>query len=199
MLSILLSMSLFAFIGAASPGPVNIIATTSSVNYGFRKTLPHVLGASLSYAGIVYLVGAGLSEVLVKYPQATQGLKYLAGAFLLYMAYNIAVSEIPGDSREREASGAPNMLQGALAQGLNPKAWLVSMSGVSVFVSPNSPVEMYLLYFTGLSFIICLVGVGIWALFGQLLSALLNKSAHHLLFNRCMGLMLAGSVVAMFV
>jgi threonine/homoserine/homoserine lactone efflux protein len=192
-------MSIFAFIGAASPGPVNIIATTSSVSYGFKRTLPHVLGASVSYAGIVYLVGAGLGELLEKYPQITLLLKYMAAAFLLYMAVKIATAHVDGDSSNLQVMQAPSVIQGALAQGLNPKAWLVSMSGVSVFVTPNSPSDMYLLYFTSLSFVICLLGVGMWALFGRVLSSLLDKPSHQSLFNRLMGVVLAISVISMFV
>ncbi len=198
MLSIIASMSLFAFIGAASPGPVNIIAVSSSAAFGFKQTVSHVLGASLSYALIVYCVGLGLGEVLLMYPQITQILQYLSAAFLLFIAYKIAFTGAQLDKDDHRQLQRPSLLQGALAQGLNPKAWLVSMSGVSIFVSANNPAELYLLVFTSVSFVICVIGVGIWAIIGQVLSRLLKDVRNLLLFNRVMGALLALSVVSMF-
>ena len=199
MLSIILSMSLFAFIGAASPGPVNIIAISSSAAFGLKRTFSHVLGASISYAVIVYGVGVGLGEVLLKFPQITHTLQYLSAAFLLYIAYKIAFAKVHLEGDEQPKEQIPSMLQGALVQGLNPKAWLVSISGVSIFVSANSPAELYLLIFTSVSFVICLIGVGIWALFGRVLSTLLKDAKYQTLFNRVMGLLLTLSVVSMFI
>lgn len=197
MLSIILSMSVFAFIGAASPGPVNIIATSSSVNFGFKRTLPHVLGASISYALLVFIVGIGLNQFLLDLPQFSQWLKYIGGIFLLYMALKIATAKANTEGQEGVTATAPSFLQGALAQGLNPKAWLVSMSGVSVFVTPNAPAFTYLVIFTVLSFVICCVGVGIWAVAGQMISGLINQ--HQIMFNRIMGLLLSLTVISMFI
>jgi threonine/homoserine/homoserine lactone efflux protein len=197
MFSIILSMSIFAFIGAASPGPVNIIATSSSVNFGFKRTIPHVLGASIAYGLIVFIVGAGLSQLLILYPQLTQLLKYIGAIFLLYMAFKIATAGA-ADNQSEENSLAPSALQGGLSQGLNPKAWLVSMSGISIFVTPNDPNILYLILFTGLSFIICVIGVSIWAAAGQCISMWLTKDKYQIMFNRIMGLLLSLTVVTMF-
>jgi threonine/homoserine/homoserine lactone efflux protein len=197
MFSIILSMSIFAFIGAASPGPVNIIATSSSVNFGFKRTIPHVLGASIAYGLIVFIVGTGLSQLLILYPQLTQLLKYIGAIFLLYMAFKIATAGA-ADKQLEENSLAPSALQGGLSQGLNPKAWLVSMSGIGIFVTPNDPNILYLILFTGLSFIICVIGVSIWAAAGQCISRWLTKDKYQVMFNRIMGLLLSLTVVSMF-
>jgi threonine/homoserine/homoserine lactone efflux protein len=85
MLAILFSMSVFALIGAITPGPVNIIATSSGVRFGFVRTLPHVSGATVSYTLIVALVGNGLHQLLSDHPQIIELLKYPGGGFLLYM------------------------------------------------------------------------------------------------------------------
>ena len=197
MFSIITSMAVFAFIGAVSPGPVNIMATSSSVNFGFKRTLPHVLGASLSYAAIVFLVGIGLNQLLSEHPQITDLLKYIGATFLLYMSYKIATAA--ADNNENIAhKRAPTILEGGLAQGLNPKAWLVSMSGVSIFVTPNDPASLYVIIFSLLSFIICLFGVGTWAVAGSLISDMLSEKRHQVTFNRIMGLLLSLTVVSIF-
>jgi len=197
MSAILLSMATFAFIGAASPGPVNIIATSSGVNFGFKKTLPHVIGASVCYGIIVYLAGIGINQLDESFEQIAQSLKYIGALFLIFMSYKIATAKA-STQQEQELMSAPTLLQGAMSQGLNPKAWLVSMSGISVFVATSADPDFYLYAFSGLSFVICLIGISLWAIAGDFLRALLTKPAHQIVFNRLMGVLLALSVVSMF-
>ena len=197
MFSIITSMAVFAFIGAVSPGPVNIMATSSSVNFGFKRTLPHVLGASVSYAAIVLLVGIGLNQLLSQNPQITDALKYIGAIFLLYMSYKIATAATD-DSENVTHLRAPTLIEGGLAQSLNPKAWLVSMSGVSIFVTPNDPSSLYVVIFSLLSFVICLLGVGTWAVAGSLISKMLSEKRHQVTFNRIMGVLLSLTVVSIF-
>jgi threonine/homoserine/homoserine lactone efflux protein len=198
MSAILLSMATFAFIGAASPGPVNIIATSSGVNFGFRKTLPHVIGASVCYGIIVFLAGIGINQLDEYFEQIAQSLKYIGALFLFYMSYKIATAKA-STQQEQDLMSAPTLLQGAMSQGLNPKAWLVSMSGISVFVATSTDPYFYLYAFSGLSFVICLIGISLWAIAGDFLRALLTKPEQQIVFNRLMGVLLALSVVSMFI
>ncbi|RRC98912.1 LysE family translocator [Amphritea balenae] len=197
MITVFFSMFIFALIGAISPGPVNIIATGSGANFGFWRTLPHVLGATIAYTLIVFLVGIGLNEVLLTYPQITEALQYLGGGFLLYMSWKIATAR-PSETETQVEQKPPNLVQGALAQGLNPKAWLVSMSGVSLFVVANSPASFYLLVFCLISFVVCFIGVGTWAAIGHLIRKLLANDRYQVAFNRVMGLLLSCSVITIF-
>jgi len=199
MLSIVFSMALFALIGAISPGPVNIIATGAGANFGFRRALPFVLGATISYTLVVFLVGIGLNAVLQAYPQITRSLQYIGGAFLLYMSYKIAMAKptqiIDDEQNLSSLQTPPSFIHGFLAQSLNPKAWLVSMSGVSLFVSANSPAFTYLLIFCSLSLIICFIGVATWAMIGQLISQFLSTDKRQRIFNITMGLLLSSTVL----
>ncbi|MPW28012.1 LysE family translocator [Agarivorans sp. B2Z047] len=198
MVSIFLSMLVFAFIGAVSPGPVNIIATGAGANFGFRQALPHVVGASVSYSLVVLTTGLALNMLLYWLPSLTEALKYLGGAFLLYIAVKVACSPVVTHA-ERALANPPSLLQGALAQGLNPKAWLVAMSGVSLFVSAQQPAWLYLLVFCSISLIVCLAGVGTWAAIGSLIARYLRSPMRMRVFNVLMALLLAVSVLSLFV
>ncbi len=206
MISVALSMIVFAFIGAISPGPVNIIATGAGANFGFMRVLPYVLGTTFSYTIVVFLVGAGLNVLLELYPQITQSLQYIGGAFLLYMSYKIAMLKpVPMTTQALNSQQNKGFLQtppsfahGFLAQSLNPKAWLVSMSGVSLFVSANSPASLYLLIFCVISFLCCFIGVGSWAIMGQLISRFLSNEKRQRFFNLIMGLLLSSTVFFIF-
>jgi len=197
MLSIFISMVIFALIGAITPGPVNIIATGSGASFGFRRSLPYILGATVSYVSIVFLVGIGLNTILQTFPEITTALQYIGGAFLLYMSYKIATAT-PLNIDEIKTAKPPTFMEGMLAQGLNPKAWLVSMSGVSLFVSANSPALFYLLMFCGISFVICFIGVSTWAAIGYLIGGFLSTRKRQVIFNIVMGFLLSGTVVSIF-
>jgi len=198
MLTVFISMLVFALIGAISPGPVNIIATSTAANFGFRKALPHVMGATLAYTLIVFLVGIGLSSVLEIYPQITEFLKYIGGAFLLYMSFKIATAKQTDNGLIMEAT-PPRLLEGALSQWLNPKAWLVSISGVSVFVtSHSSHSSLYLFAFCLISFAMCFIGIGTWAVLGELIRSYLANAKYQIAFNRIMGLLLSLTVITLF-
>lgn len=190
-------MFVFAFVGAASPGPVNIIATSSSVNFGLRRTLGHVIGASVSYAFIVLTAGLGLSTSMKSYPQLADYMSYIGAALLLYMSYKIATSR--SAAKVKGVAKAPSFLQGALVQMLNPKAWLVAISGVSLFVTPYAEPMLYLLMFVLVSLGVCFLGIMTWALLGQLISSYLSKERNIVLFNRAMAVLLSMSVVLLFV
>lgn len=198
-MAVVLSMFIFALVGAISPGPVNIIATSSGANFGFKKTMPHVFGASISYTLIVISVGFGLSYWLSIFPEITIILKYVGSAFLLYMSYKIATAIptlMPLKSTTEQPKQPPSFIEGALAQVLNPKAWLVSMSGVSLFVSSQVQSTLYLFIFCVISFSVCLFGISTWVAIGHILSGFLSTHKRQVIFNSLMGLMLSGTVVS---
>ena len=193
-------MFIFALIGAISPGPVNIIAASTGANFGFRAVLPHILGATISYTLIVFLMGVGLGQVLVIFPQFTSMLKYLGGAFLLYMSYKIATAASfeTNDLIGNKETRSPAFIEGMLSQGLNPKAWMISMSGVGLFVLPNTPTYVYITAFSMISFVVCFIGIGTWAAMGQLIGRFLSTKKRQVMFNVIMGLLLASTVASIF-
>lgn len=198
MATILLSMSIFALIGAITPGPVNIIATSSGATFGFVRTLPHILGATISYTFIVFVVGAGLHQLISNTPEITEILKYLGCVFLLFMAFKIATSNNDNNEAAIEST-PPSFIQGALCQGLNPKAWLVSMSGISVFVlSQASSTLFYLLAYCLISFVLCFVGISTWAGTGYFIKNFLSQPHRQRRFNHVMGLLLCLTVASIF-
>ncbi|UPW19588.1 LysE family translocator [Agarivorans sp. TSD2052] len=197
-MSLFISMFVFALIGAISPGPVNIIATGAGASFGFRLALPHVIGASVGYCLVVFIVGVGLNEMVQLLPKLSDILQYFGAAFLLYMAFKIAVAPV-NQQLTKALATPPNFLQGTLAQGLNPKAWMVAMSGVSLFVSPHPSTQYYLLVFCTISLLVCFIGVGVWAAIGTFISRYLRSPARMRRFNHLMALLLAGSVVSLFV
>ncbi|GAA0785179.1 LysE family translocator [Marinobacterium sediminicola] len=198
MISLILSMAAFALIGAITPGPVNIIATSSGGTYGAARTCPHVLGATLGYTAVVLTAGLLLILLGERITGFTLPLYYIGGLFLLYMAYRIGSMKRIGSSDVNSIAKPPSLIEGALVQVLNPKAWMVSMSGVALFVSNQSDSMQWLLAFCAISFSMCFVGVGFWAFAGQAIQGWLNSQKRQVAFNRLLAALLALTVLTMF-
>ena len=197
--SLVLPMFLFALAGAISPGPVNLVAASLGASAGFYRALPHVAGASLSYAAIVWLMGSGFQGVLLAYPWASQWTQYAGAAYLLYLSARIAMA--PALQQAGPAGAAPDWLRGLVlgigAQTLNPKAWLVALSGVSLFVGAGPQASASLWLFCGISGGVCFGAVAAWAALGRWIRRWLAHPPYQVLFNRCMALALALSVASM--
>jgi len=193
MSSTLLSMFVFALVGAITPGPVNLLAIRHGASAGIVAATGFVAGASLSYTLVVWLTGKGAVN-LVSYPLATEAMRWLGAAYLAYLAWSIATAP-PGSLRGGEAASRTAAyrasMEGFLVQAANPKAWLVALSGIALFVLPQPDADGALWRFCTVSLLACGLGVGCWAVAGRLLARWLAPAARQRRFNRLLGFALA--------
>ncbi len=196
--SLVLSMITFAFAGAVTPGPVNIIAATCGAQYGLRKALVYVFGAAVSYAIIVLLSGLAIGSLLLTLPTFTFYLRLIGSTFLIYLSYKIATTPTKPLEECDIGQHAPGFHKGALTQLLNPKAWLYASSGVSLFTVGKGTSDLHLPIFIIISLGVCLFGVGVWAFFGQAIGKWLNSAQRQRAFNWTMGLLLTATVLLMW-
>lgn len=190
--NVLIAMLAFAFVGAATPGPVNLLATTMAVQRGSREAFKLVVGASLAYALVVFLSGSVMHQLVEVMPVLESTLRWIGSAFLIYLAYQIFTAPV-SDLTAEKASGSGWWI-GALTQLLNPKAWLVAMSGVSLYVVGQVNQQQWLWTFTSVSLVCCLIGVGLWAITGRAFAHYLSRPDRQRVFNRSMAIILALSV-----
>ena len=116
----------FAFVTSITPGPNNLMLMASGANFGFRRSIPHMLGIGLGFTVMVLLVGAGLVQVFDRYPISHTALKIVSVVYLLYLAWKIATAPPIGAI---DTNAAPPPLISAYTMALaNPKAWASSMS-----------------------------------------------------------------------
>lgn len=199
MLNNILAMTVFAAIGAISPGPVNLISAATAATFGWRGALPYVVAASLTYGLMVFSLGIGVGELLRYYPALLQGLTAVGAAFLLYLAWYLFTLPVQPLNGRHRVKVRPGWVAGGLAQGLNPKAWLVSLSGIAVYVAPQEEARAWLLVFSLISCVMCLLGVGSWALAGQLIRRYCEHPRQQLRLNRGMAILLALTVISMLI
>lgn len=188
------SMAAFALAASITPGPVNVVALGSGARYGLVPSLRHVTGATLGFVALLVAVGFGVYELLQRVPVLMHAILWFGVAFLLYMAYKLAVDD--GELGELDAADArrgPTMTHGAVMQWLNPKAWLAALAGMGAYTSGGDPARIW--QFAAIYFVICWLSVGCWAAAGAMLRHHMRdpKRVRHL--NRAMAALLTGSAV----
>ncbi|MFI8690137.1 LysE family translocator [Stutzerimonas kunmingensis] len=184
-----LSMAAFALASSITPGPVNLVALNCGARFGFRASARHITGATVGFTMLLLLIGLGLYELLERAPILMRGIQWGGVAFLLYMAWRLAVDD--GRLEPAAAGNGPSLLDGALMQWLNPKAWLASVAGMGLFAANGDVLRVWL--FAGLYFVICYGSIACWAGAGAFLSRYLQEPGRVRWLNRTMALLLAGS------
>ena len=191
---ILIALCSFAFVTSVTPGPNNLMLMTSGANYGVWRTMPHFLGVVFGFLLMIVLVGLGLVQVFEAYPQVYAVLKYLSIAYLVYLAWKIANAKPPSAGGE----GKPlTGLQAALFQWVNPKAWTMALTALTVYAPGQGYGAIALVA------IVCALvntpSVFVWVVLGSNLQRLLRSETHLRLFNVAMALVLLATLYPVLV
>ncbi|MDD2879439.1 MAG: LysE family translocator [Rhodoferax sp.] len=194
---LILPVSLFAVVTSASPGPVNIVAASSGVLFGLRRSWRQVLGASLGFALLLLMLGYGAGTLLARWETLQSALRWVGSIFLLYLAWQIYKAPAPGEQGQRMTQ-PPRFRDGLLAQWVNPKAWIVAATGVSSYTLPGTHYLASVWLLAGVFFMVCLPSIGAWAAFGTAARHLLTYAPALRWFNRSMALMLLASVLSLW-
>ncbi|MEH6589623.1 MAG: LysE family translocator [Halioglobus sp.] len=187
----LLGLVLFALVSSLTPGPNNLMLMASGANFGFRRTIPHLLGVAIGFTVMVLLVGVGVVQVFNAFPVSYQILKIVSAAYLLYLAWKIGTAAPAAD--ETEAVGTPfTFVQAASFQWVNPKAWTMALTAVSVY-SPSQNVAA-MAFVAAIFGVVNLPCVSLWATLGQQLQRILTSPVKLKIFNITMALLLVTSL-----
>jgi len=201
-LELFVGLATFSFVSSITPGPNNLMLMASGANFGFVRTVPHLLGVAIGFVIMTLIVGAGLAQVFDRFPISYDILKVVSVAYLLFLAWKIAnaaparfgrLAVQPDNANLTSGAGAPiNFLQAVLFQWVNPKAWAMALTAMSVYNPTRSlsGVALVALVF-GLINLPC---VSTWTVLGQQIRRWLNNNLRLRLFNWTMALMLVLSL-----
>lgn len=190
-LDTLLALFLFALTTSITPGPNNMMLFASGVNFGFVRTIPHMLGIGIGFFVLLIAVGLGLGALLHSVPLLYTALKFAGGAYLVWIAWKIGTSRSLGEGK---ANAVPmTFRQAAAFQWVNPKAWVMAVSAMATYTSSDS----YLMSVLVVGVVFALVNVpsvSTWAGFGSALRQWLSKPARLKWFNITMAVLLVVSL-----
>lgn len=185
----------FVFAGLFSPGPNVILLTASGARFGFRPTLPHILGVAFGVGITSGITGFGLGALLQSYPSLTLVLQIFASLWILWMAYKLWFAK---PAQTDDAADRPfTFIEAVLFQWVNPKVWAVALSAM-VYVPIGAPSMQAMtlgLTFSGINLCVCLF----WTYAGTLLSYLLKNAVAWHIFLRIMAVALVCFSVLVFI
>jgi Putative threonine efflux protein len=192
-LTTLSALVVFAFTTSITPGPNNMMLFTSGVNFGFRRTIPHMLGIGAGFLSLLIGVGFGLGALLSTVPVLYTALKIAGGLYLLYIAWKIGTSRSLSDGG---AAARPMSFLGAAAfQWVNPKAWVMAVTAMATYADPSPGRYVFSVLLIGLVFAaVNLPSVSTWAGFGSALREWLSVPARLKWFNITMAVLLVASL-----
>ncbi len=187
----LLALLLFAFTTSITPGPNNMMLFASGVNFGFRRTIPHMFGIGVGFLSLLLSVGLGLGAVMHTVPVLYTVLKFAGGAYLLWIAWKIGSSRSLG---EREGGARPMSFFAAAAfQWINPKAWVMAVTAMAAYTDA----DRYFVSVTIVGLVFAAVNiptVSTWAGFGSALREWLAVPVRLKCFNITMAVLLVLSL-----
>lgn len=188
---LLLAMAGFALVASITPGPNNVMLMSSGANFGLRRTVPHMLGIALGMAVMIALMGVGLIRVFDAVPQVHMVLKAACVVYLLWLAWKIANSAAP---EARGASAKPmTFLQAAAFQWVNPKAWTMALTAITLYAPDRSLAAILVL--AAIFCIVSLPSVTSWTVLGRELRRLLTSPARLTAFNWTMAALLVATLI----
>jgi threonine/homoserine/homoserine lactone efflux protein len=188
----LVALILFCFVASITPGPNNMMLLSSGATFGFRRSIPHMLGISAGCMLMVLIVGWGLGGISRDLPQFHTALQIAASLYLLWLAWRIARSAGPGEAGAR--TKPIGVLGAAAFQWVNPKAWAMVVGAVASFSHPDSAGRDALMI-AGVLFAVGLPSIMVWAAGGQMLRRFLDRPKLLRAFNGSMAALLVLSLV----
>ena len=188
---LILALLGFAFVTSVTPGPNNMMLLASGVNFGFARSLPHMLGISIGHSLMVFLVGLGLGGVMQAWPPAMILLKGASIGYMLWLAWKIANAGAPGQGK---AAAKPfNFLQAAAFQWVNPKAWAMALGAISAYAGDGSLASVVIV--AAVFAAVNLPSVSVWAAAGEVLRGWLAHPPRLRAFNWTMAGLLVLSLI----
>ena len=183
----------FVVVATGTPGPNNIMVLASGANWGLARTMPHIIGIAAGFPVMIVGLGLGLDAAFEAFPQLYEVLKWVAFAYMLYLAWRVANTGRP--KLEKEGGRPLSVLGAAAFQWVNPKAWAIIISALALFTSPsgNHLIEVGLIAL--LFGVVCIPNGVVWALFGTAIARFLENDRHRRIFNIVMAVLLVASVV----
>ena len=186
----------FAFVGSVSPGPNNTVLWASGMRFGFRRTIPHVLGTALGIGMLALGVAAGIGALLKAVPAAEVTLKVVGSAYLLYVAFLVFRG---GGVGRADVSHPLSLWQGITFQCVNPKAWIFAIAAVGTFLPPALPWLAGVGLLTGTLMVVVVGSSSIWAAGGAALGRVVENERTRRVVSIALAVLLVASVALIWV
>ena len=172
-LKLFLALISYYFVMFATPGPNNAMLTASGIKFGFKRTLPHLIGIPLGHVVQITLVCFGLGTLFQKYSSIQFYLKWMCFIYLLFLGWKILGSF----SNSKKESGRPlKLYEAALFQFINPKAWVVALTAATAFFPRDESFFVATAFVVFTAPFVCFPSICLWAIFGSSIKSIIKNT-----------------------
>jgi threonine/homoserine/homoserine lactone efflux protein len=183
--------AVFAFVASITPGPNNVMLWASGMNYGFRRTIPHLAGVNLGFMSLIVATAAGLGTMFENVPWLPVALRIGGSVYLIYFAYRIATA---GRASSASTDRPFTFLEAATFQYVNPKAWVIGITAAGTFLPSDQPVLAATMLMTGVFAVVNLPCITTWAAAGTALGRLFDDDRRRRMVNWILAVLLLWTV-----
>ena len=190
-----LALIFFIISVSFTPGPNNFLLLSSGIKFGLRRTLSHIMGILVGFPLMLIILGILFHYISSINPTLFYIFSYIGILYLLYLAYKIILSNanIKDDPDHQPIS----FMQAVLFQWVNPKAWVMILSVLSTFISPQDQYYEKLFMITTLFILLGAINCFMWASLGMFIKEKLANKRHMQYINALLGVMLLLAVLQM--
>ena len=190
-----LALVVFSIVSTGSPGPNNVLLWASGAAFGFRRTIPHIVGTALGIGALALIAAAGLAAIVSAVPTLAVVMKIAASTYLLYLAWQVAGAR----ALERGQLARPmSVVQAAAFQTINPKGWIFALGAIAAFRPTDLPVVPGSLLVAATMTVIVIPTAALWAAAGGWLGRMLGGERSRRVVGLGLAALLAVSVVAIW-
>lgn len=180
----------FALVTTATPGPNNLILMASGANFGFRRTVPHMIGIVGGLTVLTLMAGIGLMALFEAFPLLRNVLEVISIGYLLWLAWKVATA---APLKDTATGGQPmTFWQAAAFQWVNPKAWAMGLSAITLYAPDRSLLSIMLV--AAAFALVCFPAISIWAWLGTVVRQWLSSARRRRAFNIAMAALLVASL-----
>lgn len=194
---LLAAISIYYAIMYATPGPNNSILTASGIKFGFTRTIPNIFGIPTGHGIQLTLVCFGLGSLFLQFPILLNILKYFGATYLLYLAWKMFGSLNVKNSEDKSAP--LKYYEAILFQFVNPKAWVICITAVSLFYPEKENIFVGTAFMVVMSTIINIPSISIWAFGGSIIRKYLNNNKLKNFIEFFLALLLIGTAISIVI
>jgi threonine/homoserine/homoserine lactone efflux protein len=196
MSSQLISLLLFGIAASLSPGPNNIMTSYTAFNFGFKKTIPTMLGVIIGWTLLAIILQVSSAIVFQKFEILQKIIRFLGSIYLLFMAYKISFSSI----KAKKISPKPvTFLNTFFFQFINPKGIIIVLAAISMFINPQENFLRDSIVLTIIFFFMAVGSQAAWCLTGKYLRKFATSDKFIKNFNYTMSFLLIVCVILFYV
>tara|TARA_B100001123_G_C14859393_1_gene847392 strand:- start:55 stop:663 length:609 start_codon:yes stop_codon:yes gene_type:complete len=191
---LIIAISAYNFVMYATPGPNNSILTTSGIKFGFIRTIPNIFGIPTGHGLQLALVCFGLGSLFTNFPIFLDILRYVGATYILYLAFKIFGSLNVSSSEEK--ARPLRYYEAILFQFVNPKAWVICITAVSLFYPEKENLIIGTIFMVIMSTIINIPSISIWAFGGSIIRRYLKNQFLKKILEWALAILLIGTAIS---